>query len=353
MAACVKVNPSRRQQAPTATPPPVRPRPTVCYTPAGMPHEHHGHHHVHTDGHGHSGDNLQADHPEHHNHAVVGDLRVALAINVLFTIIEFVGGFLTNSVAIIADAVHDLGDSVTLSLALVMERIAGRGRTGRQTFGYRRYSTLGALFTGVILVVGAVTVLFHAIPRILDPEPVESGGMIALALLGVAMNVLAALRLSRSSSMNARAAFLHLMEDVFGWVAVLLGAIAIRVWGIVWLDPVLSVGINVFVLSRAIPVLVRAMRVFLQYVPADISVDELQERLGGDQRITDVHDIHVWSLDGEYTLFSAHIVTDGDRTVHELEDLKHDIRTRLAEAGIDHVTVQFEAVGAGCSDCDL
>ena len=271
----------------------------------------------------------------------------------MFTVIELVGGLLTNSVAIMADAVHDLGDSVTLSLALVMERVAGRGRTDRQTFGYRRYSTLGSLFTGMILVVGAVLVLVHAVPRIVEPQAVESRGMIALAVLGVVMNVLAALRLSRSSSMNARAAFLHLTEDVLGWVAVLVGAIAIRIWGLTWLDPVLSVGINLFVLSRAIPVLVRAMRVFLQYVPRELSVDELRAAVLADERVLDVHDVHLWTLDGEYRLFSGHIVTDGERTLHQLEELKHDIRHTLRDAGVQHVTVEFEAAGAGCHDCDL
>lgn len=271
----------------------------------------------------------------------------------MFTVVEFVGGLMTNSVAIISDAVHDLGDSVTLAIALAMERVAGRGRTRVQTFGYRRFSTLGALLTGMILVVGAITVLVHAVPRIVRPEAVDSGGMVILAVIGVAMNALAALRLSRTESMNARAAFLHLLEDVLGWVAVLLGGIAIRIWNATWIDPVLSVAINLFVLSRAVPVLWRALRVLLQYVPGDLSVSTLEDAVSAIDGVRDVHDLHVWTLDGTYTLFSAHIVTDGEQTLEALEALKRRVRASLAEVGIDHVTIELEAAGAGCHDCDL
>ncbi len=288
-----------------------------------------------------------------HNHAAAGDLRVALGINVLFTGIEFAGGLLTNSVAILADAVHDLGDSVTLAIALIMERIAGKGRTHQLTFGYRRFSVLGALITGLVLVVGSITVLVHTIPRILEPETVNTAGMIGLSLLGIAMNTLAAFRLSRTDSMNARAAFLHLMEDVFGWIAVLAGAIAIRIWGILWLDPLLSIGINVYIVLRAVPIFIRALRVLLQYAPGSLSIDEVSELITGVSGVRDAHDVHLWTLDGNYTLLSAHIVADADATLSMLEPLKNEIRDTLREQGIQHVTLELESAGAGCRDCDL
>lgn len=288
-----------------------------------------------------------------HNHAIAADLRVALGINVLFTGIEFAGGLLTNSVAILADAVHDLGDSVTLGIALIMERIAGKGRTPQLTFGYRRFSVLGALMTGLVLVVGSITVLIHTIPRILEPEAVNTAGMIGLSLLGIAMNTLAALRLSRTDSMNARAAFLHLMEDVFGWIAVLTGAIAIRLWGLLWLDPLLSIGINVYIVFRAIPIFVRALRVLLQYAPGSLSVAEVSELITGVPGVEDAHDVHLWTLDGNYTLLSAHVVADADTTLSTLESLKDEIRSVLRDKGIQHLTLELESSSAGCSDCDL
>ncbi|HKK49874.1 MAG TPA: cation diffusion facilitator family transporter [Alkalispirochaeta sp.] len=306
----------------------------------------HDHDHTHVD-HAHD------DHHHAHNHAVVGDLRVALGINVLFTGIELVGGLLTNSVAIIADAVHDFGDSVTLAIALVMERVAGKQRTAQLTFGYRRFSTLGALVTGLVLIVGAVTVLIHTIPRLLEPQSVDTGGMAILAVIGVVMNTLAAIRLSRSGSMNARAAFLHLMEDVFGWIAVLLGAIAIRVWGILWLDPLLSVGINAYIVFRAVPILRQALRVMLQYVPGERSVDEVSALISAITGVREVHDVHLWTLDGMYTLLSAHVVADGERSLGELEVLKQNARTVLHEHGIQHVTLELESSAVGCSECDL
>lgn len=287
-----------------------------------------------------------------HNHAVVGDLRIALGINVLFTIIELVGGLLTNSMAIMADAVHDLGDSVTLAVALVLEKVSGRGRTRKLTFGHRRFSTLGALITGLILIVGAVTVLIHTIPRVLRPEVVDTTGMLVLAILGVVMNGLAALRLSRTESMNAKAAFLHLFEDVLGWIAVLIGAIAIRIWGLYIIDPLLSIGINVYILTRAASILKQAMRVFLEYVPRDLSVETVAEAAGRIDGVEDVHDIHLWTLDGSYVLVSLHAVTDGKTALDDLEPLKGTIRDTLSKLGVNHATIELESSATGCPDCD-
>jgi len=288
-----------------------------------------------------------------HNHAVVGDIRIALGINVVFTIIELVGGLLTNSVAIIADAVHDLGDSVTLAVALVLEKISGRRRTEALTFGYRRFSTLGALITGLILIVGAITVLFHTVPRLIEPEVVDTTGMLILAVIGVAMNALAAFRLSRTESMNARAAFLHLFEDVLGWIAVLLGALAIRFWQVYLIDPLLSIGINIFILTRAVPILLRALRVLLQYVPREISVETVSTAVTEIEMIDEVHDIHLWTLDGSYVLASLHAVTDGATPLDELEPLKAQIRDVLKNLGVNHVTIELESPATGCSECDL
>ncbi|MFP4152444.1 MAG: cation diffusion facilitator family transporter [Alkalispirochaeta sp.] len=303
--------------------------------------DHQGHHH-----HGHD--------PAHpHNHAVVGDIRIALWINVLFTVIELVGGLLTNSVAIIADAVHDLGDSATLAVALVLEKVSGRRRTKELTFGFRRFSILGALLTGLILIVGAITVLIHTIPRLIEPVAVDTTGMIVLSVLGVVMNALAAFRLSRTESMNARAAFLHLFEDVLGWIAVLFGALAIRFWQIYLIDPLLAIGINIFILTRAVPILLRALRVLLQYVPKDLSVEKVSEAIMAIESIDDVHDIHLWTLDGSYVLVSLHVVTDGATPLDDLEPLKARIRDVLKNLGVNHVTIELESPNTGCSECDL
>jgi cobalt-zinc-cadmium efflux system protein len=293
------------------------------------------------------------DHDHDQPHAVVADLRIAFGINVLFTIIELVGGVLTNSVAIISDAVHDLGDSVTLGIALLLERISGKPRTDRQTFGRRRFSVLGALITGLVLITGAGAVLYHTIPRLWAPEAVDTGGMIILAILGVIMNGIAVIRLSRTESMNARAAFLHLLEDVLGWIAVLIGAIAIRIWGITWLDPLMAVLINIYVLVRAVPLLGRALKVLLQFTPDNIAVAEVENVRTRVSGVQSVHDIHLWTLDGSYTLMSCHVVTNGERTLTELEALKDEIRHKLHDVGVEHATLELESDAADCDECGL
>jgi cobalt-zinc-cadmium efflux system protein len=311
------------------------------------------HDHRRAPDHNHDNDHHHDEPGVPHNHAVVGDLRIALGINVVFTLIELAGGLLTNSVAIIADAVHDLGDSVTLAVALVLEKVSGRRRTKELTFGYRRFSTLGALITGLILIVGAITVLIHSVPRLIEPEAVDTTGMLILAVIGVVMNALAALRLSRTESMNARAAFLHLFEDVLGWIAVLLGALAIRFWDVYRIDPLLSIGINIFILTRAVPILVRALRVLLQYVPKEISVETVSTAVRAIESIQDAHDIHLWTLDGSYVLASLHAVTDGSVPLDNLESLKVQIRDVLRDLGVNHVTIELESPTTGCSECDL
>lgn len=317
------------------------------------PHDHSAEHGA-SHNHGHSHDHSH-HHDQHlpHNHGLVSNLRLAFLLNLAFAAIELVGGLLTNSVAILADAAHDFGDAVTLAVAMVMERMAGRSRTAQLTYGYRRFSTLGALITGLVLIAGAITVLTHAVPRLIAPQAVDARGMMLLAVLGIAVNALAAVRLARTSSMNARAAFLHLLEDLIGWIGVLIGAVAIRIWNVYWLDPLLAVAINIFVLSRAVPIVLSALRVLLQFVPGSISADEAQELVAAVDGVGDVHDVHLWTLDGEYVLFSAHIVPDKDAALSGLEQLKQVIRHRLNEAGINHVTIELEAPGAGCGDCDL
>ncbi|MCG8477511.1 MAG: cation diffusion facilitator family transporter [Spirochaetales bacterium] len=289
-----------------------------------------------------------------HNHAAVGDLRMALLLNALFTAIEFAGGVWTNSVAVLSDAVHDLGDTVTLALALAMERIAGRERTSRLTFGYRRFSTLGAVFTGTILVVGATVVLIHTVPRLIAPQAVHARGMVVLAVLGIVVNGLAVLRLSRTSSMNARAAMLHLGEDLVGWIAVLAGAIVMDVWNVPWLDPLLAIAINLVVVVRAVKVLREALRVFLQFAPDSVDLETAKSAIEGVPGVCGVHDLHLWTLDGEYCLASAHIVTaEAAASIGELEPLKVAIKGALDRVGVHHATLELEAPGADCHNCEL
>jgi len=240
-------------------------------------------------------------------------LMVAFGLNLVFTIIEFIGGAITNSIAILSDAVHDLGDAVAIGSALWLEKVAEKGRTKRYSYGYRRYSTLGALLTSLILFVGSVIILTEAIPRLFNPEEVMSEGMMWMALLGIFFNGLAVLRLrGGEGSLNNKAVMLHLMEDVLGWVAVLIGSIVIHYTLWYWLDPLLSIGVAVYILYNVIYNIRKILEVFLQTTPPDFDQDGMEKELLAIDGVNEVHDTHVWSLDGNYNILSIHMVVSED-----------------------------------------
>jgi len=288
-----------------------------------------------------------------HAHGSSRSIRAAFFLNISFTIIEVVGGLLTNSMAILSDAVHDLGDSVALALSWRLENLSGRRSDNRRTFGYRRYSVLGAVISAMILIGGSSYILVEAIPRLINPQPVSERGMLAIAVVGIVVNSIAVLRLRGGSKLNQRVVFLHLIEDVLGWAAVLVASIVMLFVDLPILDPILSVAITVFVLAKIIPNLRSSLRVFLQFAPDDVDVEEVSGRLAQVESVVGVHDVHVWSLDGEYTVFSGHIVIDRNADWRELEELKSRLRAEAAGLGINHSTFEFEPSDRVCEECDL
>lgn len=306
-----------------------------------------------------AGDDRRGHAPGMHVHVAqapgdaVRSLRSAFFLNITFTVIELVGGFFTNSVAILSDAVHDLGDSLALGLAWRLERLSERGASQRLTFGYRRFSVLGALTSAMVLIGGSVFILSEAIPRLLEPESVSGPGMLVIAVVGVVVNGIAVLRLRGGSRLNQRVVFLHLIEDVLGWAAVLVGSIVLIVLDLPILDPILSIAITVFVLAKIVPNLRSALRIFLQYTPDDLDVQEIAAELTAEDDVTEIHDVHLWSLDGAYTIFSAHVVVDELVEWPQIEDLKARLRARASELGISHATFEFEPSDRVCDECDL
>ncbi|MEM9834778.1 MAG: cation diffusion facilitator family transporter, partial [Bacteroidota bacterium] len=266
----------------------------------------HAHHHA--DGHSHV-----------HVHPVTSNLKIAFLLNLLFTIIEVVGGILTNSVAILADAVHDLGDTFAIGSALFLENYAQKGRNKTFSFGYKRFSPLSALINSIILLVGSIIIVYESVPRLLNPEPVASEGMLYLAVLGVLMNGAAVLRLMKGgNSINQRTVMLHLMEDALGWVAVLIGSAVMLVTNWVIIDPLLSVGIALFILWNAFKNLRKVLMIFLQATPENLDIERVRQKLLAINGVIDIHDTHLWTMDGQYHILSAHLVVEEDKRLNEL-----------------------------------
>jgi len=287
-------------------------------------------------------------HDHGHSHGSAGGrLGLAFALNVSFTVIELVGAWLTNSTAIAADAVHDLGDSLALAFAWGMQGLSGRKPTSSFSYGFKRLSLVGALVNAIVLLVGGAIVLTEAIPRLWNPGQPDAQGMLLLAILGVLVNGAAVLRVRAGSSLNEQVVTWHLLEDVFGWVAVLVVSIVMLFVEVPVLDPLLSIVITLWVGWNAGRNLKRTVAVFLQAVPDDIELDALQEAVLAVDGVVDLKHVHVWSQEGEHHVLTGHLVVTGT-TLAEAASIRDAVRAVLLEAGITHSTL--EVVGRAQSD---
>ncbi len=277
-----------------------------------------------------------------HNQNKQNNIRAAFFLNLSFTVIEIFGGLWTNSMAILSDALHDLGDSISLGIAWYLERYSEKKPDQYFSFGYARFSLLGALINSMILIGGSIFILSKAIPRIANPEPVNPEGMIVFAIIGIVVNGIAVLRLRKGHSLNEKVVSWHLLEDVLGWAVVLVASIVLLFVNIPIIDPILSVLITLFVLFNVLKNLKSIMNVFLQGVPMNLSVSDVEEYISKQDRVLSAHHTHVWSMDGEKTMLSTHIVLGDDLTREEITKIKNEVKQNLNDKGIDHITIEVD-----------
>ncbi len=284
-----------------------------------------------------------------HDHGSESNLKVAFFLNLGFTILEIFGGLWTNSIAILTDALHDSGDTASLGLAWYFERLSEKSRTPKHTYGYKRFRLLGGLITGLVLIAGLSFILWKAVGRLMNPEPVNAPGMIALAVVGVLVNGAAVWRVKKGSSLTEKVVSWHLLEDTLGWIAVLIGAGVMTVWDLPIIDPLLSIGISLFVLWNVGRNLKKVMTVFLQTSPDSFDVAEFEETILGFPKVRGVHHVHVWSLDGESHVLTAHVVISGDAARGEIIGVKNQVMDLLDENAFIHVTIDVELEGEQCA----
>lgn len=287
-----------------------------------------------------------------HSHSHIANsksIRTAFFLNLGFTIIELIGGVLTNSVAILSDAVHDLGDSISLGLGWWLEDYSAKAADSKFSYGYSRFSLLGSLINAIVLIVGSVLVLVNTIPRLVAPEPTNSVGMIGLAIFGVIINGIAALKLSTGTNENTKVLSWHMIEDVLGWAVVLVGAILIYFTGLYIIDSLLSLGISVFIFYNVFRRLRSTFDIFMQSTPKEIELQEFKQRLLEISGVKSEHHTHSWSLDGEHNVLTTHVKTDESLTIEEIIQLKERIRKLAREFNFYHVTVEIEFDLGDCS----
>lgn len=286
-----------------------------------------------------------------HEHAASGNLKVAFLLNLCFTLLEVAGGLWTNSIAILSDALHDGGDCLTLGLAWYLQRLSTDRPDAQFTYGYRRFSMLGALVTGLVLIAGLGIIGWNAIQRLLQPEVVKVPGMLAIAVFGVLLNGVAASRLRTGHSLTETVASWHLLEDTLGWVAVLLGSAVMMVWHLPIIDPILSLLISVFVLWNVFRNLRKVVLVILQAAPASFDVEAFGRQLAGLPGVVGTHHTHTWTLDGERHVLSTHLIMkrDRDRDREVIVAAKRRVHVLLFEQHFEHITVEVELEGETCA----
>ena len=290
------------------------------------------------------------DHHHHHGHDhVTGNLLAAFLLNLVFTAIEIAGGWWTNSVAILSDAVHDAGDCLALGLAWYLQRLAQRRADALFTYGYRRWSSLGALITGVVLLAGLTFIVWEAAQRLQSPQPVKAPGVVALAIVGVLFNGLAAWRLSHGHSLNEQMARWHLLEDTFGWLAVLVGGIAMSVWDVPILDPLLALLIAAIILWNVVWNLKKVAHIFLQGAPHGFDPAAFEQQLAEVPQVVGSHHTHTWTLDGQRHVFSTHLVLTENVTREQIVAIKNRVHELLREHHFEHITVEVELAGERCA----
>lgn len=273
------------------------------------------------------------------------NILIAFILNIVFSIFEFFGGAISGSVAIMSDAVHDLGDATSIGISYFLERKSKKKPDDQYTYGYIRYSVMGSVITTVILIVGSLLVIFESIKRIINPVPIDYSKMIVFAVFGIIVNFIAAYTTREGDSLNQKSVNLHMLEDVLGWAVVLIGAIVMRFTDISLIDAVLSICVALFILVNALRNLKAVVDLFLEKTPKDINIKEIKEHLLEFEEIIDIHHIHIWSIDGYENLATMHVVTNSFE-----KELKAKIKEELKEHGVNHSTIEFEKKDECCDN---
>ena len=272
------------------------------------------------------------------------NILIAFILNLSFSIFELIGGIFTNSVAIMSDAIHDFGDAISIGISFILEKISKKKPNHKYTYGYLRYSIIGAIITNTVLIMGGIFIIIHASKRIINPIEVNYNGMLIFAIFGFTINLIAMFLTKDGHSLNEKAINLHMLEDVLTWLVVLIGSLVIKITEFYLIDSILSILVSLFILWNAIKSYKMILDIFLEKTPKNINIEKIKEHLLKIENVINVHHIHVWSIDGINTLCTMHIVTDLKNTFA----LKKLIKEELKEHDINHTTIEFEEENDAC-----
>lgn len=293
-----------------------------------MGHEHHGHDHNHV----------------HTNNKKI--LLISFIIITLFMIVEVIGGYVTNSLALLSDAGHMLSDAISLFIALMAFKFGERVANQHKTYGYRRFEILAAFINGILLIAISLYIFYEAISRFINPPEVASTGMLIISTIGLIVNLVIAWLMFKGSdtknNLNMRGAFIHVLGDLLGSVGAIVAAIIMIIFGWKLADPIASVIVAMLIIRSGYDVTKSALNVLMEGTPSNIDIHEISETITSHPEIIDVHDLHIWSITSDLTALSCHAVVDREKTVLECDSIIEEINHKLNHKSIQHATIQLE-----------
>jgi len=266
------------------------------------------------------------------------NILIAFILNLSFSLLEIIGGFITNSISILSGAVHDLADAASIGISYYLEKKSKHKPNYKYTYGYVRYSTLAAFITTIILLSGSLFVIYNAINRLFNPIDINYDGMIIIALIGILFNIIAVYKTKGGHSLNQEAVNLHLLQDALSWIIVLIGSILIKFTKINYIDSIMSLVISIYIIIHSLKHLKIILDLFLEKTPNNVNVRKIKKELLENKNIISIDHIHVWSLDGYNNYATLHAIINND----EVENMKEYIKDYLKKENISHSTIEIE-----------
>ena len=284
--------------------------------------------------------NKESMHNEIHNlHKKASqNLAFVFFINLAFNIIVIVGGLATNSMAILADCIHDMSDTISMALAWILEHVAQSGSTDKYSYGYQRFSILGAVITSCFVIAMAFFILQESIPRLFSPEGVDARGMLIVACIGLVFKSVSVYRIHKGETFNEKAIFYHLLGDIFEWIAILIISVLIIFWDISFLDPFVSIGIAIWLIFNLGRTLYKSIEVLLQKVPGNVDLLVLKDEILEIGGVNSINKIHIWSLDGIDSILTLKLSADDEKR----DEIKKDIYSICEKYHIVDITIEYE-----------
>ncbi len=291
-------------------------------------------------------DNHNHDHSHKHSTSSYDSIIFVMLLNLIFAILELFSYIITGSIAMLSSSLHDLGDVLIFFFSALVEKYSLKGRTNKYTYGYRRFSVLGAIINVIVLTAGSIIIIIGAFERFINPSEIATLLVALTAIIGIFVNKIGAYKLSKKDSVINRQLSLNLKSDVYNFYALLIGSLIIKITGFYFIDALFAIIIALMMLYHIKDSIIEISDIIMMASPKDINLDKIILSLYKHEEIIDIHDIHLWNLDGEDYIFTCHIVVDNDATLYEVTDLKETILNDLFKLGINHSTIEFDTINS-------